>query len=114
MSESDTFAVDLEKAFSKMSENWSLEEAQHAYRQLIYSAGLKILERFPEAAVGEGGSSGYGPEEPELVAGTIGIIFAATGGGSTGGGRPGFVLPVVLNLAWIVLGLRRPKKKRGR
>jgi len=36
----------------------SLEQAQYTYRKMIYFAGLKILEIFPEAAIGPDPSSG--------------------------------------------------------
>jgi hypothetical protein len=36
----------------------SLKQAQYAYRKMIYFAGLKILETFPEAAIGPDPSSG--------------------------------------------------------
>lgn len=35
----------------------SLEQAQYAYRKIIYFAGLKILETFSEAAIGPDPSS---------------------------------------------------------
>jgi hypothetical protein len=41
----------------------SLEQAQYAYRKMIYFAGLKILEAFPEAVIGPDPSSDDGDDE---------------------------------------------------
>jgi hypothetical protein len=71
----------------------SLEQAQYTYRKMIYFAGLKILETFPEAAIGADPSSGDGsdggrresaggaPPGPHTYAATPGPhIYAATPG----------------------------------
>jgi hypothetical protein len=100
----------------------SLRQAQYAYRQIIFFMGLKILETFPEAAIGlpPSGRGDHESHEREALAETIdgvvqaevsigmgrgSAIAAGGGGGPTGGGH---INAIVGKIVGIVLGLTPP------
>jgi hypothetical protein len=66
MSAHNTFAETFSRLLREIPTGSSLPEWQHLYRQVIFSMGLQILERFPEDAVGPdpsapGSSGGVAP-----------------------------------------------------
>jgi hypothetical protein len=92
MPKHDAFIEDFEKLLAKIPEHYSLAQWQYAYRNVLYSMGLKILENFPQAVVGPDPSAKQGtpPEHAEMMmlgGGPPGAIPAGSGG-STGGHRP--------------------------
>jgi hypothetical protein len=52
MSTSDSISADFERLLEGVPENFTLEQWQFAYKQVIFAMGLKILELFPENALG--------------------------------------------------------------
>lgn len=48
MPRSQVFAEDFARLLDTVPKNYTLAQWQHAYRQVIYSMGVKILENFPE------------------------------------------------------------------
>jgi hypothetical protein len=105
VSERDGFTDELLKLLDKLPRD--LPEAQFAYRKVIYLMGLRILEKFKDAAIGAGPHDvGEQPIYPERSVGTIIIVDTATGtGGQSGGGHINAIIPI-LNAA---LHLKAPK-----
>lgn len=113
MPTSSALKTELARLIGEIPDKATLPEAQFAYRQVIFFMGLKILEAFPEAAIGpvereslaratnapaggETGGGGHGGGRgPETEAG---------GGGQTGGGH----INTVIKIAGIVLCLKEP------
>jgi hypothetical protein len=52
MAERDVFIKDFKGLLDEIPNTYSLEQWQYAYRQVVYSMGLKILENFPHQVVG--------------------------------------------------------------
>ena len=48
----DNFLGEFDKLLDAIPDTLSLPKWQFAYRQVIYSMGLKILQNFPKAVVG--------------------------------------------------------------
>jgi hypothetical protein len=100
MPKHDAFIAEFEKLLGKIPEHYSLEQWQYAYRNVVYSMGLKILERFPEAIVGpDPATNAVKPPQPPqmrvLSAGGPPPALPAGAGGSTGGHRPNVVCKLV-------------------
>jgi hypothetical protein len=114
MPTSNAFKADLVRLIGEIPDKSTLPQAQFAYRQMIFFMGLRILEAFPEAAIGpvesedmaratnapaggeHGGGGHGGGRGPETEAG---------GGGQSGGGH----INTVVKIAGIVLCLKEPK-----
>jgi hypothetical protein len=123
MSKQIAFKEELLRLVEKIPDGPSLLQAQYAYRQIIFFMGLKILETFPEAAIGLP-PSGRGEQEAfdreslmEAVNAVVeaeirvgggyigrGPEMAAGGGGQTGGGH----INAIIKIAGIALGLKSP------
>ena len=97
MAERNDFIEDFKRLLDRIPDTHSLPQWQFAYRQVIYSMGLKILENFPEDVVGPD------PTEPVAAAHnstiTSGGVSSAHSGGL--GGHPN----TVCKLACAVLGV---------
>jgi hypothetical protein len=52
MSDLDTLAEQFERLLEGVRGKYTLEEWRHAFRKIIYSGGMKILQTFPEIIVG--------------------------------------------------------------
>lgn len=52
MSELDTLTEQFERLLEGIRGKHSLDEWRHAYRKVIYSGAMKILEDFPEIIIG--------------------------------------------------------------
>jgi hypothetical protein len=52
MSTSDPLIADFERLLDKIPATFTLEQWQFAYKKMIFTMGLKILEKFPENALG--------------------------------------------------------------
>jgi hypothetical protein len=52
MSELNKLTEEFERLLEGVPGKHSLDEWRHAYRKIIYSGGMKILEVFPEIIVG--------------------------------------------------------------
>jgi hypothetical protein len=97
MSKRERFAEKFSELLREIPDDYSLPEWQHAYRQVIFSMGMKILEQFPTQAVAD---------PPPLLG-----WQASHGGGDSGGGRPSYFL----NFPAFVLGIQdRLVTKRSR
>ena len=105
----DSLVAEFKGRLNKIDKS-SLQQWQFAYKEVIFAMGLKILEQFPQNALGpvpiaEGkGGGGPGP-------GGGPIIHAPAGGGPGGGpiihaGGPGG--GPIIHLATAVLGLAPP------
>jgi hypothetical protein len=88
MAERDVFIEDFEKLLNRIPNTYSLPQWQFAYRQVIYSMGLKILEKFPKDVVGP-------------------VTYSTTtsGGASSAHVGPGPHPNIVCKLACAVLGV---------
>jgi hypothetical protein len=92
MPKHDAFIEEFEKLLGKIPEHYSLSQWQYAYRSVLYSMGLKILEHFPEAVVGPDPSAKpeTSPQHAEMMmlsGGPPGVTPAGSGG-TSGGHRP--------------------------
>jgi len=52
MSELDTLTEQFERLLEGIRSKYTLEEWRYAYRKVIYSGAMKILEDFPEIIIG--------------------------------------------------------------
>lgn len=52
MSKSDPLSTEFERLLEKVPSTFTLEQWQFAYKKVIFSMGLKILELFPDNAFG--------------------------------------------------------------
>jgi hypothetical protein len=111
MTQQDAFVQKLSALLNDAPAGYSLPEYQALYRQLIFSFGLQILQRFPLQAGrdwhqpswnatggGQGGSQGVAPPPPPPTGGGQG------NGASNDGGRLG-PHPSFLDFPAFVLGL---------
>jgi hypothetical protein len=96
MGERDVFIEDFKELLDRIPDTYSLPQWQFAYRQVIYSMGLKILENFPHHVVGPD------PTEPG-AAGPNSTITSA--GASSAHVGPGPHPNIVCKLACAVLGV---------
>jgi hypothetical protein len=101
MSKRERFAEKFSELLREIPDDYSLPEWQHAYRQVIFSMGMKILNQFPTQAVSD---------PPPLLG-----WQASHGGGDSGGGRPSFLNYGFLDFPAFVLGIHKAvKAKRSR
>jgi hypothetical protein len=99
MSKRERFAEKFSEMLKEIPDDYSLPEWQHAYRQVIFSMGMKILEQFPTQAVSD---------PPPLLG-----WQASHGGGDGPGGHPSFLNCGFLDFPAFVLGIHEaPKKPR--
>jgi len=52
MATKDAFVEDFKKLLGRIPDDYSYQHWQYAYRQAIYLMGMKILEKFPDEALG--------------------------------------------------------------
>ncbi len=107
MAKRDAFIEDFKRLLDSIPDNYSLHQWQFAYRQVLYSMGMKILENFPGDVVGPDPSairaSGPGPRPgPAVSPGKTGVYSIAGSGGQTGGGHQSILM---CEFACLVLGL---------
>ncbi len=101
MSKHDAFIAEFEKLLGTIPEHYTLAQWQYAYRNVVYSMGLRILERFPEAVVGPEPTARPEmppPPPPQMMALSGGAppgALPAGSGGSTGGKHPNLVCRLV-------------------
>jgi hypothetical protein len=96
MAERDVFIEDFKVLLNRIPRTYSLPQWQFAYRQVIYSMGLKILENFPKDVVG--------PDPTEPVAAAPYSTITSAGASSAHVG-PGPHPNIVCKLACAVLGV---------
>jgi hypothetical protein len=96
MTERDVFIEDFKGLLDRIPDTYSLPQWQFAYRQVIYSMGLKILENFPKDVVG--------PDPTGSVAAATYSTITSAGASSAHTG-PGGHPNIVCKLACAVLGV---------
>jgi hypothetical protein len=96
MAERNNFIEDFKRLLDRFPDTHSLPQWQFAYRQVIYSMGLKILENFPKDVVG--------PDPTWPVAAASNSTITPGGASSTHVG-PGPHPNIVCKLACAVLGV---------
>ena len=99
MAKRDAFIEDFKRLLEAIPDNYSLPQWQFAYRQVLYSMGMKILGNFPSDVVGPD-PSGLQPPGPRLAQ-SPGKSGGATIDAQTGGGHPS----VLCTLVCLVLGV---------
>jgi hypothetical protein len=52
MSKTESVVADFELLLDKIPKTFTLEQWQFAYKQVIFTMGMKILEQFPDNAFG--------------------------------------------------------------
>jgi hypothetical protein len=97
MTERDVFIEDFKRLLDRIPHTYSLPQWQFAYRQVIYSMGLKILENFPKDIVG--------PDPSEPVAAAPNSTITSAGVSSAHSGGPGGHPNIICKLACAVLGV---------
>jgi hypothetical protein len=121
MSKRNALRDEVLRLAESIPEEPSLRQAQFAYRQIIFFMGLRILETFPETAIGAppSGRGDHETHEHEALREAIGGFahaeiaigmgrgpeIAAGGGGQTGGGH---INAIIGKIVGIVLGLTPP------
>jgi len=104
MSKRERFAGKFSELLREIPDDYTLPEWQQAYRQVIFSMGMKILEQFPTQAVSD-------PTPP--------LSWQASHGGGDGGGRPSLYNCGFLDFPAFVLGIheeftaKRSRKRSG-
>jgi hypothetical protein len=100
------FAEKFSQLLAEIPDGYTLPQWQFSYRQVIFSMGMKILERFPEEAVGEGGRAGSGsqPEVRSLAIGGSGPVVSPDSGSAGAGGHPNYIK--FLDFPKFVLGIQ--------
>ncbi len=90
MPNNNTFIGDFKSRLDAIPESYTLAEWEYLYRSVIFAVGMKILETFPQAAVGpippEAGP--VATSNAQTGPGNMQPIRPMTGGGPTGGGHP--------------------------
>ena len=99
MAKRDAFTEDFKKLLETIPDNFSLPQWQFAYRQVLYSMGMRILEKFPADVVGPD-PAGLGGSGPRLAL-SPGKSGGVTSEGQTGGGHPS----IICTLVCLVLGV---------
>jgi hypothetical protein len=99
MSTSDPVIADFERFLNTIPDTFTLQQWQFAYKKVIFTMGLKILNKFPQNAFGPDPSSplpppppGNGAENGGEVAYSLNVTVSPTkgrypwamGGGPTG------------------------------
>jgi hypothetical protein len=64
MSELDKLTEEFERLLEGVRGKHSLDEWRYAYRKVLYSGGMKILEQFPEIILGPVHPVSAGPPPP--------------------------------------------------
>jgi hypothetical protein len=100
MSNREVFTEKFRQLLREIPDNYSLQEWQFLYRQVIFSMGMRILERFPNDVVGPDPFSGAPAPPP----GPLPIRGQPDGGGSRGGGYQ----PGLAGLVGVILGIQPP------
>jgi hypothetical protein len=96
MTERDVFIEDFKGLLNRIPDTYSLPQWQFAYRQVIYSMGLKILENFPKDVIGPDPSEPIRAAPNSTTTTTNGAVSARSGGP---GGHPS----IICKLACVVL-----------
>ena len=96
MTERDVFIEDFKGLLDRIPDTYSLPQWQFAYRQVIYSMGLQILDKFRRDVVGPD------PTEPVAAASNS---TTTSGGASSAHVGPGPHPNIVCKLACAVLGV---------
>jgi hypothetical protein len=91
MNTPNAFKAELLRLVGETPDVSSLQQAQYAYGRIIYLLGLRILEAFPEAAIGP-------PPHGEGGSGIIGID----------GQKPGGYINTIIKVAGTALCLGQP------
>ena len=94
MANRDAFIEDFKKLLDRIPDDYSLPQWQHAYRQIIYLMGLKILEKFPNDV--------FGPEPGEAV--PYPTVMSAGANPDKSGG-PGGHPNIICRLVCVVLDI---------
>jgi hypothetical protein len=89
----DTFTKDFDKLLAIIPDDFTLAQWQFAYRSVVYSMGMKILERFPEAVIGSRPHVQPAPHVEMMTTG--GAQIPAAAGGPGGGGHPHTICTLV-------------------
>jgi hypothetical protein len=104
MPKSDAFAEKFRELLKEIPAEYTLKQWQHAYRQVIFLMGMRILGRFEKEAIAQTGR----PEEPRDRARVSGdpearpavrpgvpivVTIDSHGGGPGGGGDPSLLRP---------------------
>jgi hypothetical protein len=85
MAKRNAFIKEFKKLLKSIPDNYTLPQWQFAYRQVLYSMGMKILENFEDDVVGPdpSGAQGAGPKPGQSPSKSRG----PEAGGQTGGGH---------------------------
>lgn len=123
MSKRSALKAEVLRLAESIPDDPSLAQAQYAYRQIIYFMGLKILETFPESAIGLPPSGRDDHEafyrehltesinvtvQAEIAGGPRYPDMIAAGGGGPGPGPGGHINAIIGKVVGIVLGLKPP------
>jgi hypothetical protein len=105
----DAFAEKFRQLLREIPAGTALPEWQYLYRQVIFSMGMEILERFREDAVGPDPSAQGAPGGDPPPAKTNPIVTPAS---QTGGGHPSAPCGQVVGVASFALCITptAPKK----
>jgi hypothetical protein len=105
MASRDAFADKFRKLLREVPDDYTLEQWQHTYRQVIFQMGMKILEQFEEDAIagprrnaeggggGGGGGRGNGAQPETANKGPVVVFIDSHGGGAGGGWNPSIARP---------------------
>lgn len=66
MATNDAFVEDFRKLLGRIPDDYSYQHWQYAYRQVIYLMGMKILEKFPDEALGLDYAEGEYPKHQQI------------------------------------------------
>jgi len=93
MAPRNDFADKFRQLLKGVPDDYTLEQWQHAYRQVIFLMGMRILERFESDAIAQNERRPFwgraGAANPDVAPGGVVIQFIAShGGGPDGGGNP--------------------------
>ena len=91
MATRDVFINEFEKLLEGIPKTYSLQQWQYAYRNVVYSMGLKILENFSKVVVGSDPSEPVGAASNSTIT-SVGPISARSGGP---GGHPNTICKIV-------------------
>ena len=100
MASRDAFGDKFRQLLKDVPDNYTLEQWQQSYRQVIFLMGMQILERFETEAIAHQAHhhKHIGNNEDGAIAAVAGggytIMYAASHGGGSGGGvNPSIFLP---------------------
>ena len=102
MATRNVFIEDFKKILETIPDTYSLPQWQFAYRQVVYSMGLKILEKFPNEVVAPDPSK-PGPHSPAMSPGNPGDYTIDRG--------PGPHPNTICRLVCLVLDIPPPRGK---